>query len=678
MMINILKKLLGAFFALTAFVLLFVLALLQWPSILLNEPMINWAKRQWNSGERTLQVGWSRLELEVEGRGILANRLLFRIDDFCFELEQGSGCFAHFEAGLAYEAGRLALSEIGPLRALEGEVRYSYDPEADPFELPEVPDWIKDAEIRPLQAELRRYEAKVGEETLIGRASLRSSRENGDREDEKRIQLEIKDRQFGEAELTGISRSRKVRGPWSAEGVGDLRLPGRARLLSRFSLEPREVGHVYRLSADYRSPQAGGKIETEGSIEDGRVEGRLDGVVSVPLDIALRTCSYSYAPDETTARMEATCPFFAQLDRLDSPVQEALGRLELERSVGGTIRAEILGAHPPSAAEPLRGTVRFEPHSSMGPAIAGSGFAEANFALVPERLPDLEELEATLNLRFVLPDFQQLVSALDDSPFPVPAPLNALGGHLILTAAGKVTESGGSIRTHLRSRLSSRHQRLFADGAGSIELKSLSPEDLSARMKISLNQVRIALPPVGLDPPELLLPDPRIRAASLAEIEEAEPFPFSYALTVTSPRPMELLSEFSPKPIPVTVDLRATDEVTLVGSIEVDEFPLEVLGVRRRFEGAEIFVRLTERQQVVAGEVSVPGVEDPVEVLHAERPGEPLLHPFPQLPLSLAEILSGIALEFPVSLAVVGTRIPLAPQTQPLEEPTSLQLRRRW
>ncbi|MGE0527650.1 MAG: hypothetical protein AB7G93_09175 [Bdellovibrionales bacterium] len=712
---HLLKILAATLLVLIAIVVLATGVVLQWPTLALNPKTLNWAKTQWNErpGDSTLQ--WKGVDVGAEAGGLFENRLRLSFSDLCYTSPPSAHvCFPELSVGFAYDLSswRPGITEVGPVRARGGDIRYTAVEEtrssSEPTQIPELPFWLASAELMPVYIRVDRLAARSGETTVSGNLRV-SSRENQTASGQTQsYTVTFNEVTHGRIEVGATSLSHQVKGPWQIQGSANLSLPSKSRLVSRFEMKlapTTEDRYPYTVQIRFSNPSLRTHLRMQGDVsthfdEAGElIAGRLRGKIQKPMAVDINECAYSLKrdPGSDAAGLEfgTHCPLALSLDSLLSgELGQALQKLDPARKLTMLIAARFTTSFPPSAESLVSGTVSVRPTGLLSDALRFSGGIETQLALIPAQFPGFEDFQSKIDIGMSIPRFQKLVDRLRGTPFAIPAPLHVLQGRVAFSATGRLDKDGGPIRLAFLTHLGSKYQKLDVRGLGrvttSLDLgQHLKILGVDSRAEVNLENIKLALPPMGLEVPGAILPDPRIRQASLTELkretvaEDKEPaFPFTYAVNVTTPptRPIHLLTDFTPQTIPIEVALRASSsEPLLQGHVAVNAFPLEVVGVRRRVERAEMYVRLTEEQQLLLGRSGLPGSAKLTEVMYAPKPGESLLRPSPKLPLALAEIVSGLALRFPFSLAMVESDTPQRLQPGATEEEqTELQFRKRW
>lgn len=609
-----------------ALLLLFVGIVLEWPSWVVNEKSLQWARETFNErGEA--KVTWSEARIESEDTGFLANSLRFRLKDFCYRKEPNfESCFASVLVSFSYDGSALPpkLTRLGPFEALGGRLTsVSTEEEKKPTSLElQMPSWLADARLEPVTVVIEEY-------------TLRSAQ--GERKGNLRVttqgatyRLALQDK---EATIRGnaTSTSDKAGGPWN--------LSGTARLTP-------EKGKALNASFSFLGAEKTGKARAES--------------VNPPGTVA---CDLNVSEEEPV--VNADCAMEAFVPRV-------------KEEMGGALHARLEMSEPLNTGEVMDLRLRFTPRDGLG--LDSEGQLAAHVRFIPMNLPELEDLSASVDLSVEAKNFQEVVALLKDSPYPVPSPLRVLHGKLRFTAKGNLDENGGVVNTNFESRLASQNQRVYTNGTGrvNVALEDMKPEKILANLDLVLEDVQLVLPPVGVSPPPRLMPDQRIDPRFGARPKpKKEPGLVEYTARVHTEKPLRLITDVTADPVPLEFDLRTTGEESLRGTLAIQDFGFDVLGIERDFEGAQVFVRASERQMQVTGEAEVPAQRDEEEIFYAPKPGEPLAFPTPQIPLALSEILTGLGVGYPVALTVVeetrgreeiGTR----------EEGKRLEARRRW
>jgi hypothetical protein len=282
-------------------------------------------------------------------------------------------------------------------------------------------------------------------------------------------------------------------------------------------------------------------------------------------------------------------------------------------------------------------------------SIVGDVKAVLNKSMLDGTLVD--HLNVKSNLKIAINRFQDLVLKLKRSALAVPAPLNVLSGHIFCDLKGDLNVQQAKVPFECETALSSKFEALFMKITGAFGLKKQEnvktpTGETSSKYKPDLvatvffNNVQLALPHFGMQGPPPIIPDSRIKK-NLFAAKPATSLPLSYDITLQTPKgkPLRILSNLAKSPIPVGIDISLVSDKAIGGSIEIQEFPVDLF---RRHATLKFFnIRMKENgDDLIQGRIEVKYTDYLIRVNVDGTFKEPVVRFESVPPLSQSEIIS--------------------------------------
>ncbi len=609
------RRIFGEVFKLTAIcaVILVIIAagalvaVLQKPTIVLNEKNARWAARLLEPSG--LKIDWDRLNITFDSRGWLEKRFDFDFSGLCVSKTQEgasatffSGCFpkAKFGAVVSFKGFKFRLPEVGPVQIEGRQAQLNLGPEAkgtDPAspekEVSEsngdlIPGFLKDAKLLRVDVTLESWELKQGPDKAgrkagwTGQVALRGA---SDPKDQERVHLGLQ----AEARSYGVDPASKLQ---PALRVG-------------LDLNAGFEGIRAKIDANARDMLQ--------SIPEGQVKGCV-------VDLERRKVSAGH--------LALNCPMSV---RLPLPPKK-YERFKLPVFAGAKITADLnSSSYPPAVTSKLDGKVRVELDPILHPVFDGRGDIRAEISGVPARFPKNWKIDTDFDLKLSMPEFQKAVTELEKTPWTVPAPFAVMKGSIELAAKGKLNLEKGEVPLTFRTRLSSRSQVFNLDGQGALHLSKVMPSPVGkVDFDLVLSDVLLALPHLKLENPPRFVPDGRIRPLAKGPREKqlagAAPA-IAYAVKIHTPgdKPLRLLSNLADSAVPIALDLHLGSDSPLGGSVGVVPFEIEAFRRKAKIDHFDIQLLAPPEESEIDGAINVAYADYTVTINMINTIGKPVV-----------------------------------------------------
>ncbi len=584
----------GAPLALTA--ALAAIVLLE-PGWLVNTRTVSWAVKRFGGDYRP---SWSSFSFSLRSPSLIDKEISVRTTDFCFEEKSGAarGCFEKIDLALAFRLSieeKVSLTRLSRLVVLERSLRID-ETKSSPRAAPggrsarKAPAPLELASLVPRAARALKIDALdvelpdvlvIQSATSTTRASAAlyyrpeealplSARVDALLPGARRVKarLQVGSDFFATGRLTSLTARGTLSGP------GPLRAALEARAAQR---GPDAV--AVDATVDASSGPLSARIVASGLHRSEEDDVSARGVVrqsTGPLrSVLLTPCRARFRrKDGLLSEVALDCDARATL------AEFAVGFSSFPRALQGSVsaRAEI----QPGAAREFSGrlTVGLRPPPSRYKLAASiSTKFTGRLADFPRGLDVGHNLLVALDGRF-----EDLARYLKDTPYSIPAPLNALSGPISISAHsdGNPLAGGQSLDYRATLELVGAPQKLDATITGVLAARDLfgparAFEDKTA---VTLDDVALSLPYLKIGPPPSLAVDKRIHIGSPPP-ESVDPpaaltspstgSAIAWSAEVKTARPIRLLSNLAEEPIPIALSL-SVEPGKLAGTITIQKF----------------------------------------------------------------------------------------------------------
>jgi len=663
-----LKKTLIALFAAPFLVIILgvtaMLVVLNWPTIVINPTTLGIAAR--HLAPIGIDVHWRKACTSSLSHGAFDETFTIAFEELCLSMgpELESACLDKLEASVRYRFRAIMpdIVELGPV-ALDGArivIAESEDDEKKhkrpegkiPIPDISIPGWLAKARIRPVDIDVRSIE--VGS-SMSGEAGLHVKPDEDGKVD--RIAADASIRLAGgkslAAKLTATSGSNFLKGDWkldieshaglgggsTANVRGDVRTAGSEQIESdlKISFAQNELRATADVEALAREDFLGLTLRAEAL-----------GIAEMIPRVGLRECSITLERTSelrNRGELELSCPVDIKLKKYEMPDGvEPIYRQPEDIFVDMAASAKTFFF--PDMDEQTKAKLRVKLAPSKNRLVRMGGNLELEYSGRFSDPPKSWKVKSNADIDFTVDRFGQLVLALQNTPWPMPAPLNVLDGSLEFSIEGSVSSETGQavFPAKLSADLESTKQRIKMDSDGklTVHIHGASVGNLSLDLDVSFEDVQLQLPDVSMAAIPRFTPDGRIRLEPAKDEEKKEEgFPVDYDLKLSTPegRPIRILSNVTPEYIPISVDVQLTQD-DMSGEVKVDEFPIKLFSRKATLDGLELALREPVAKSEVQGSLSVPFPDLTVSVVVAGPVEEPSISLESKPPMSQGDIVS--------------------------------------
>lgn len=347
------------------------------------------------------------------------------------------------------------------------------------------------------------------------------------------------------------------------------------------------------------------QLDLRGEGNERLAKGKIEGWVERPIRelkrVTLEACGFEMR-NLLTAKMQwnLLCPTEVL------PSENVLPR-EWTDGWNGKVQLLIRAEGGTPAAKDPKGNVEVDLLPFRTKIVHGRGKVQFH-------LEDLtkDKLAANVEVNVHVVNFQRAVNIVENKPYAVPSPLNAMQGELSVSTDGKadIDLKSGRIPFIIQTKLGSASQYFFTKATGSLSFGREAKQtriDLDA--DLSLANVELVLPP--LEPGKLprFFPDPRIQFPDREVAATKSNFHYKLRIHTAPGAPMRLVSNLAKAPVPLDMTLVLSSEAPVQGKLKIAAFPVEIL--RRKATICYFTVDLNENEKS-------PPIDGEVEVRYAE------------------------------------------------------------
>ncbi len=574
--------LLRGFLLTSVVVLLLFLSPVFFPNLLLSDTVMYWVQKILISEGVALELQWKQRSVRWRAWGELQFDVGF--EKVCVRAKKSDVCFHEGKGTLVVGLFPVfKIEELGPLNIARAELSVRNEGENEKVKGPSsptvvsLPTWLRP---RRVDVQLKQANVEIFEDQrkwIEGSLSLMCSRAKaGAIRCEIPARVNVASNDFVYKRMNARLEFENKSDHWDFALKGEASGVATSHILSVDLKGTKKLGHetLFQGSVGGRWNRAPWQLRLQGALSD---EGKqLDlttrGFVS-PLalekkyrrhlkeSIQLQKCSLSASFESNTSVKMQGCT-------LEVPLAAGLGgrpRFEWEGEV-------VLPAQ--------RGRLAVTLPQQAGKLYAGSGFLSARFEKREKGMHLKVDPQSTLSIE--VPRFQKVVALLDDSPFAVPAPFNALSGSVgVQLQAQPEGSTKLKLPLSLKTDLRSARQALKLDGKGMFAIDWGA--ELSGKLELDLVVLegKFEAPPLSLTGVPSILPDSRIHPRQVPEATGPDRFAFSYVLRIRTADKARVYvaNNLLPQPLPLGFDFNIQSEAPFTGTLTVH--PVRVMLFRR-------------------------------------------------------------------------------------------------
>jgi hypothetical protein len=603
-------------------VLAFALAfcILQWPQIILNSRTLQWGTKI--AATQGVWIDWTDIGLNFKKEDLLkhqihlqAKNLIVRTQDEAFK-----GVFEKVNVAFVIHLNLAGvhLTEVNPIEIDSSLVHFKsvlskgpVEPEkrsSPPSQLAHsasskasfgdelLPPWISHAYLSRLQIHVKNYDIWSGKDRFAGALNLESDGTSV---------LDILP-----AAAAAVSQKTTL---VPAHGLavnldGRLSLPDRSLVNVKADLTTRVAPQIrvidilnanvdvdYHIAGDYKLKQHQFIVKATGEIAQRKMNIHLYGDAHLKTDVIQEVhvadcfAEFSRPSDKKLpgGKINLNCPVAITLDK------QIFGkdlRDKFSQKVDVSVKAELNSPqYPLATSSKLDGDLAVEVKPYRNFLINGDAKIKSKVAGILADFPKNWQLDTDILAHFQIEDFGKLVREMKDTAFAIPAPLQSLQGRIETQIEGSGNLALFQFPFKVITRLKSPEQSIQTNGKGTFGWTV--DKDWNFKLKtdadLLLSDLQIMLPKLDIAALPQLTPDGRIQKQAafkkeLAAVEKPpevkSPSTFLYHFHIHSPvgRPIRVLSNWAEKPIPIMLDLVLASDQDIQGSINIEEFPLNL------------------------------------------------------------------------------------------------------
>ncbi|WP_413612438.1 translocation/assembly module TamB domain-containing protein [Bdellovibrio sp. HCB-110] len=252
----------------------------------------------------------------------------------------------------------------------------------------------------------------------------------------------------------------------------------------------------------------------------------------------------------------------------------------------------------------------------------------------------------TLNADLQVPRFENVVALLDKSRFPVPAPLNVLKGSIRLTVSGTSTDllkKELPIQAILTTDLTSSSQILKTESKFDVQMDFVKPL-FTLGGTISLKEIELQLPYIGLQSPPQFKPDSRFVKGDTKKASAKPSGPSKFKITElkiqTEDKPILLHTNLIPNPIPVRLQYAIRNPMELSGKVAIGKMNVEIFKKKAVIEKFDLIKYKDSTVQDIDGLITHRTSEVLIQILIVGTTEKPRVEFLSDPPLSRQQIIS--------------------------------------
>jgi hypothetical protein len=586
-----------------------------------------------------VHIEWETIAVEVRNHAFFDRTLSLRLSNVCVvdtRSHEWSGCFesAAIAARIRFNWKSLKLIEAGPITLTGGRISADLDRLLAPSSEPGKggSKFLKKflnldrLKIDPLELEIRRYSLILGGDPYAGELEL-SGMPRGEAGLEGDIHLTVQSKAVkGNAQLR-LTNERGLTswGSWFIHGNVAGSIPAGGEFKAMIAANPaiaRTLGLDFHVEGNYDQKPLKVLADLSGKVREAGItaelDGRLLGIDPSIRQIEVKNCALSLLHQDSGGKIGLACPVAVSLPALP----RELRFLNMPSAAGVVVRADVTSSDFfPAAGSQLAGSIDvslnrmasefFSIDASVRGQVDGviRDFFETSF-------PGKGKATADVAFRFEVPRFEHLVQSLDKTEWAVPAPARVLRGDTLIDAKGQTDFKKASLPLQLTTSLQSPTQKLQLSADSEVKFQRFEKtSELQAVVDLVLKGVQIQMPRLDIGLPPSFVPEARIYSFEKQREAEKAKKPSSlklhYLAHVKTPdqSPVKILTNLAQAPVPINVDVAFGSDQPLEGTINVDEFPIELFHQKATVQYFNVTLADPTGGSKIDGRVEIPTVD---------------------------------------------------------------------
>ena len=619
---------LAALMVFTAFVIL------NWPTLIINDTSLEMAAKYLKP--IGIELSWKEVKTSMQSHGYLDETVGLSFDDLCVVMkpEVDKICFKHVDLAGRYRFRAFIpkLMSVGPINIEDGEVALNLPTEekkepSGPLEIPEIklPFWLKGAKFFPINVDIKSINVRQDKASYTGNVEVKIEPDDKQRLSRVNAKGSLRIAPAGQNfnfDVTVQSPAGFIKNIWKLEAQAKASLGGGMSASVDANIDGDEHKNLkHDLKITFNKDKINVKAEIKGSLSKKEFETKLIGSINNISD-ELRRVNLPNCVLKLTAKklrmnrgeLNLSCPVDLILKKFEIPPDmEKIYHPPERVRIDVSSKADTF--FMPDMDEKTSGTINIRIEPTRSRLVQTRGGVKVKFAGVPSEALEKWNVESNLDIDFIIKEFSNLVKVLDTTKWPVPAPFNVLQGSLEFSLEGRVSSASklGSFPAKFETRLKSEKQSINIDSKGELNLVFAKNSSKANKLKldIKLNDVQLQLPDIALAAIPRFTPDGRIILGPKKEEEKKEEeVPFDYDLQVATPKgnPVRILSNLTPKYIPINVDVDAKkdgEEEDFSGTVKIEHFPIKLFSREANVEKLDFKLQEPLDMTIVDGSMSM-------------------------------------------------------------------------
>lgn len=643
-----------------------VLAILNWPTIVINPTTLKIASR--HLAPLGIAIEWEKAHTSSFSHGAFDETFTIGFDKLCARVKPTleKACFESFEASVRYRFRAIIpkLVAVGPVRIAGGDVRIHPSEEEKKPEKPEgalpipdirLPGFIAKAQFFPIDIAIDSLVVGQDTPTLTAEIGVNVKPNAEGRVDALSAKAQVRTAGGESLTLTADASSPSffTTGDWKlqANAKAGLAAAGNATIDAALSTaDGKQIDH--KLTATYTKAKLRAQATLAGTIGEERLMTKLSGLVTGASEftprISLNACSLEFTSTsrrKNRGDLAFACPINIALKKLDLP-HDVDPIYSQPKNIFVDIKAQADTFFFPDPDQQTKATLGVTIRPQKNKLVRMHGNFRADYDGVPSKPANTWKIKSNADIDFTIDRFAKLVDVLSATKWPVPAPINVLQGSIEFSLEGSMSSQAGEavFPAKLRTKLESEKQRIFIESDGKLEvgISGKEAKDMSLDLDVALTDVQLQLPNISLAGMPQLTPDGRIVLNPKKEQKPpTEPPPFDYEVTVKTPeeKPVRILSNLTPTYVPIALDLLLKPE-DMSGTISVKEFPVKLFSRTATIDYLDLTLRKPTEKSEVVGKLSIPYIDMTILIELAGTIEQPSIVLASKPPMSQGDIIS--------------------------------------
>lgn len=652
------------------FVMIFSLiaVLSNWPTIFINPYSLSVLSKY--LVPLGIRVSWKDMNVGCTSNGFLDKTISIGAKKMCASVKPQleSGCFDDIQIAFRYKFKGIIpyIVEAGPVSMIGGDISISIpdgdgkkEPLLGEFPIPELklPKYLSDISVRPVRIKIDSLSMKIAEDVISASADINLETDEDGAIDMLSLSANVSEKDIGffNAALNLQSESHFRNGDWETDVDASGVLTGGEKVSADASVNTEDGKN---LSANIKGEYLENGISVVSSVValvssdslDVSLEGSSKGLSKIVPEAGISSCSLklkSLDKLKNRGSFDFKCLASAKLKKFELPrdfgsVYTPPDKIEMDISASGE------SFFSPDLDARTEGNVSLNLRPRKGGLVDMSGRVYADFDGVPSAGFENWKFISDADVDFTIKSFKDLVSVLEQSPWPVPAPFNVLGGSLEFSIAGAMSSNSDKIvfPAKLSTMLESPKQKFFIDSDGKLEigLKKGAAGNDSLDLNINFEDVQIQLPNLSLAAIPRLVPDSRIIFPAKSKdgskpASDESIFEYVLNLKTVQGRPIRILSNITPAFIPIALDMKTADD-DMSGSFRIESFPVKLFSRSATIDHLNIALAEPFEKSVVIGKMVIPYIDMKILIELAGTVEEPSIILASEPPMSEGDIIS--------------------------------------